>query len=645
MKKTSLSRRLRRISGLLVFLAGWTAASGQTIYVDADAPGDANGTSWENAYNFLQDALDEARTTGMDIWVAQGVYTPDSNSAAPGGTGDREASFELIGSNVTIRGGYAGFGASDPNARDAGSYETILSGDLGHNDGPDFTNYDENSYHVVLAIWTTATIDGFTITAGNATGTGGFTLDAGFYVLEVGRDSGGGVYSSYYCSATFANCIFDKNKATWGAGMYNNGDWGNAILMNCVFSNNTAFGGGGMFTGGLRNFFLDLECAPKLTNCTFEGNSADLGGGMYSGEWFKSKPILENCNFTRNTATFSGGAIHNNGGSLALTGCDFVGNSTLIGGGLVGGGAVYSLNATPLNITNCIFSGNASAAVGGAVYAGSCQSGAGTCGGSGGGRIDTSTFVGNKAADSGGAVCWSIGKSAMANCILWGNIAPEGKEMAVDPHNNETVISYSDVEGGAAGVFYIDPDCRSRERCQGDPNCNPCSLDWGLSNLDADPCFADPGYWDTNGTPDDATDDFWVNGDYHLKSETGRWDPNLMSWVQDYVTSPCIDAGAGLNYVELPPHSGYTNMGAYGGTAEASKACFARSSCGILIEGDLNGDCLVNGTDLAIMARNWGILTSSSAWCDAFLAGQMDYNRMIDFRDLLVIAQHWCDEN
>jgi len=662
MKKTSFSRRLRRISGLLVLLAGWAAASGQVIYVDADAPGAGDGTSWENAYNFLQDALADARTTGMEIWVAQGVYTPDSNSAFPEGTGDREASFEPPRARgapprgATLRGGYAGFRGSDPNARDAGSYETILSGDLGHNDGPDFANYDENSYHVVLALWTGPySLDGFTITGGNATGTGGFTVDAGTVELDVGHDSGGGVYNSYNCSATITNCIFHKNKATWGAGMYNNGDYGNATLTNCVFSDNTAFGGGGMFTGGFRNFRQDRYCTAQLDNCTFERNSADLGGGMYSQSYL-SDSTLTNCNFVRNTATFYGGGIHNDCGSLKLTGCDFVGNSTLVGSGLIGGGAVYSINAAPLRIANCIFSGNASAAVGGAIYAGSCRPGTNagtpwtTCGGGLGLSLSTSTFVGNKAANCGGAICLGIGRSALANCILWGNIAPQGKEMAIDPHNIETAISNSDVEGGGAGVFYMDPDCRDREPCPGDPNCDRCSLVWQW-NMDADPCFADPGYWHTNGTPDDPTDDFWVNGDYHLKSETGRWDPNLMSWVQDYVSSPCIDTGhPNIGPAQEPlPHAGIINMGAFSGTAEASKACFSRSSCGILIEGDLNGDCLINGSDLAIMARHWIQLLPYDSWCDAFLAGDMDYttvpNRRIDFRDFCIMAMHWRDDN
>ncbi|MBN2180672.1 MAG: protease inhibitor I42 family protein, partial [Sedimentisphaerales bacterium] len=69
-------------------------------------------------------------------------------------------------------------------------------------------------------------------------------------------------------------------------------------------------------------------------------------------------------------------------------------------------------------------------------------------------------------------------------------------------------------------------------------------------------------------------DDFWVDGDYHLKSETGRWNPDTQTWVTDDVTSPCIDAGDPNSQVgdEPFPNGIRINMGAYGGTTEASKS-------------------------------------------------------------------------
>jgi len=94
----------------------------------------------------------------------------------------------------------------------------------------------------------------------------------------------------------------------------------------------------------------------------------------------------------------------------------------------------------------------------------------------------------------------------------------------------------------------------------------------GEGNIDVDPCFVEVGFWDPNGTPEDITDDFWVRGDYYLQSQAGRWDPDTQTWIQDDVTSPCIDAGNPDSdwTVELIPNGGRINMGAYGGTPQAS---------------------------------------------------------------------------
>lgn len=129
----------------------------------------------------------------------------------------------------------------------------------------------------------------------------------------------------------------------------------------------------------------------------------------------------------------------------------------------------------------------------------------------------------------------------------------------------------------------------------------------GEGNIDADPCFADPGYRDPNGSPDDANDDFWVDGDYHLKSQAGRWDPNSQVWTIDDVTSPCIDAGDPMTSIghEPFPNGGIVNMGAYGGTTEASKSYFGEPPCETIVAGDINGDCEVNFKDFAFVALHW----------------------------------------
>jgi hypothetical protein len=100
-------------------------------YVDADANGAGDGSSWADAFIYLQHALAEAHSYGspVEIRVAQGIYKPSDGILAIPEIDWRAVTFQLI-NGVTIKGGYAGFGEPDPNARDVDAYETILSGDL-----------------------------------------------------------------------------------------------------------------------------------------------------------------------------------------------------------------------------------------------------------------------------------------------------------------------------------------------------------------------------------------------------------------------------------------------------------------------------------------------------------------------------------
>jgi hypothetical protein len=444
------------------------------IYVDTDANGANDGSSWENAYNFLQDALADAYSSPkpVEIRVAQGVYGPDEDILHPNGTGDRTATFQLINS-VTLKGGYAGFGQPDPNKRDVGKYETILSGDLKGDDGPGFVNYDENSYHVLSGdrrytgcSYYGAIVEGFTITGGNASG-------PDWYHKE-----GGGIYIYIDCELTVTNCTIIGNRAEYrGGGMLSVGSGGcPSTITNCRFIANNCDGGG----GGL---CLDGESIPYMTNCLFAGNSARWAGAISILEGY---PRIRNC-----------------------------------------------------------------------------------------------TFSGNTASDQCGGIIGHV--SLLRNCILWANTDSSGNtESAQIQPGDYSHIDYCCIQGWSG------------------------SLD-GTGNIDTDPCFAAAGYWDPNVTPDDANDDFWVDGDYHLKSQAGRWNPPMAGWIRDDVTSLCIDAGDPASPIGLEPfpNGGIINMGAYGGTAEASKSYFGEPVCETIVAGDINGDCIVNLKDLALMSYHW----------------------------------------
>ena len=226
-------------------------------------------------------------------------------------------------------------------------------------------------------------------------------------------------------------------------------------------------------------------------------------------------------------------------------------------------------------------------------------------------------FCGNEAEGYGGALCNSQWRLVdVRNCTFCGNRASYGAFLAAN-HNisyqaaDPAFVSNCIVRNGGQEIFNnmsnvtIAYSAMKRDSATIYDPAN--TLVWGPGLLDADPCFADPGYWDSNGTPADPNDDFFVEGDYHLKSQAGRWDPVSGSWVQDAFTSPCIDAGdpnSPIGY-EPFPNGGCINMGAYGGTAEASKSYFGQPLCETPIAGDINGDCRVDFKDVAILLNHW----------------------------------------
>jgi len=132
-------------------------------------------------------------------------------------------------------------------------------------------------------------------------------------------------------------------------------------------------------------------------------------------------------------------------------------------------------------------------------------------------------------------------------------------------------VQYCDIQGGRDGA-YVRADSQ-------------VGFHWrGNTIMSGNPLFADP-----------------ANGDYHLKSEHGRWSPaangGAGGWVIDDVTSPCIDAGDPASGYSLKPQPNgcRINMGAYGNTDEASKSEWLR--------GDASLDCRVDVLDL-IVIRN-----------------------------------------
>lgn len=140
-------------------IAPTEAAAAGEVFVDIDATGANDGTSWADAYTDLQDALAGA-ASGDPVWVAEGVYIPDAS--------DRTRPF-AIGDNAQIYGGFNGT-ETVLNERDPDRHPSILSGDLLGDDDTGGSNA-ENSFTVVDAGSSNlARLDGLVIEGGNANG-------------------------------------------------------------------------------------------------------------------------------------------------------------------------------------------------------------------------------------------------------------------------------------------------------------------------------------------------------------------------------------------------------------------------------------------------------------------------------------------
>jgi predicted outer membrane repeat protein len=346
--KTNLLRWPVCVLFLLVALR--TVATGEVIYVDDDAAGANNGSSWSEAFTDLQDAL-AAALEGDEIHVAGGIYTPTQDPL------DREATFDLK-DGVSITGGYAGLAGMYPDFRHTKYFTTILSGDIDNNDDSvDPNNKEGNSRHVVTCMGegNSAILEGVTVTAGFSNGTG-IHGDAG---------AGGGLYCSHGCSPQLIDCVFTNNYAGNGGAVYLASSYGftdedvsderirKPVFIRCIFADNNANSSGAVSNGrGWHSEFI---------NCVFENNYAEYSGGAISSGQ-RSTLKFNHCVFRRNSADRRGGAISTNIRSeIRVVNCLFVANTADDSGGAISGSDLINGNGDSLfDLVNCTFYGNTS---------------------------------------------------------------------------------------------------------------------------------------------------------------------------------------------------------------------------------------------------------------------------------------------
>jgi len=413
----------------------------------------------------------------------------------------------------------------------------------------------------------------------------------GIYMGQKNRDLDPNGLSITICgmdpndSAIVAKTIIDPNGA--GRGFYfDSGEDANCVVAGLTITN--ACSGEGQSGGGI---FCGNNSGPVITNCVISNNSTELyGGAVYCDN---SNPQIKGCVISNNRARYGGGLACFNVGSLTITNCTIVKNSVIFSGG----GVFCDMNGSAA-ISNSIIRAN---------------------------ELDYPEY------EYGPQVCLFGGSSA--------------------------TISYTNIEDGQGGVA-----------------CNQSTLLWLTGNIESDPCFAlfdsggDAGAWD-----------------FHLKSAAGRWAPSIYTgldptgdgfinltdfaafagfwlqagssipadlndsglvdladlkllldnylagylpadWVNDDVTSPCIDAGdPNSDWSAEPwPNGKRINMGAYGGTPHASKN-------GNIADFDVSGQ--VNLIDFMEFSSQW--LNEDGGIVN------LDSTGPVDLADFAIFAENW----
>ncbi|TRX48571.1 T9SS type A sorting domain-containing protein [Fulvivirga sp. M361] len=353
-------------------------------FVDADAEGGNDGSSWENAFANLYDVLAIAED-GAEVWVAEGIYKPEPKPRS------RSARFDISQAGLSIYGGFAG-DESSISARNIQAHPTILSGDIG-----EIGTTSDNVYQLIS-----------NTSEDNSLHLNGLTIRD---VRGGGARSGGGMYSRGHIR--LHNVIFENNQASTGGALYVNSG---VELINCTFKNNSTTntygrgdGGGAVYlrmqpdenediyikdsrfidndsdyyggalyidvksnytpkvsfnqveirgnTGGwhVGGLYIEGNCEVDITSSTISENLADRLGG---GAWIRNDGSLSisNSTISGNTSRFSGAGLALNIGGNASLNHVTVFNNKITGNGDWEGGGI--LNYTPLTLKNCIVAGN-----------------------------------------------------------------------------------------------------------------------------------------------------------------------------------------------------------------------------------------------------------------------------------------------
>jgi len=326
---------------------------------------------------------------------------------------------------------------------------------------------------------------------------------------------------------------------------------------------NTSYGGA---------IFCDRS-SPTFRNCIIEKNKSGGGAGMCCYNY--SAPIIYSCEFRENWSSGAGGGILCDlGSSPRIDNCWIINNSCGTSTDDYGSGAgIYCHEDSAPLILNCVIVGNLATRGGGIT----CSIGSSP-------MIINATISGNTAIESGGGIYCYGSAPIIKNCILWDNTPNQGAGC--------NVITYSNIQGYLTGT----------------------------GNIANDPCFVAPGYRDPNGTPENTSDDFWIEGDYRLRFD-----------------SSCIDTGD-PNYIAAPHElDGYGGPRILGGRVDIGADEYNPPELSDMYTYDGG---ITNLKDYAVLAGKWSNVNCSDEnnWCEG---ADINKDGIVNIIDLCGLVENW----
>ncbi|HIB48693.1 MAG TPA: HYR domain-containing protein [Flavobacteriaceae bacterium] len=300
-----------------------TVFTSNIAYVDANATGANNGSSWADAFTDLQAAITAINDCpALDtIYIAEGTYLPTA-------TTDQDISFE-IPANTTIYGGFSpNNGAIDLGTRNFNAYPTILSGDIGV---PGITNDNTDTIVIITSNTAPITFDGITIRDGfDSDFLGG---DATAILID---NALGGI------NLTLNNCTISNNEASITDIIYTIGPSHLITINNSFITDNQSNNRAILYAAALTGV--------TITNTTIANNAS------YSTMNFEGTDAvsIENCIFENNFGELNSGIYIEDGISLIVKNTTVRNNSA----GGTGGGVVFAPFNTPSRFENTLFHDN-----------------------------------------------------------------------------------------------------------------------------------------------------------------------------------------------------------------------------------------------------------------------------------------------